>query len=88
MTRIITDADELNESVSKVWNLAVAYWDLLNYAKTLERALLAEKAKRMYDAETQHDQTWAYAKKELVPRACQQLLLYGGFRGLYERDSK
>ena len=51
MTRIITDADELNESVSKVRNLAVAYWDLLNYAKTLERALLAEKAKRMYDAE-------------------------------------
>ena len=88
MTRIITDADELNESVSKVRNLAVAYWDLLNYAKTLERALLAEKAKRMYDAETQHDQTWTYAKKELVPRARQQLMSDVGFRGLYERDSK
>ena len=49
MTRIITDADELNESVSKVRNLAVAYWDLLNYAKTLERALLAEKAKCTWD---------------------------------------
>ncbi|NCB43743.1 MAG: hypothetical protein EOM59_14160 [Clostridia bacterium] len=88
MTRIITDADELNESVSKVRNLAVAYWDLLNYAKTLERTLLVEKSKRMYDAETQHDQTWAYAKKELVPRARQQLMTEIGFRGLYERNSK
>ena len=88
MTRIITDADELNESVSKVRNLAVAYWDLLNYAKTLERTLLAEKAKRMYGTETQHDQTWAAAKKELVSRARQQLVTDVGFRGLYERNSK
>ena len=66
MTRIITDADELNESVSKVRNIAVAYWDLLNYATTLERALLAEKARRMYDAETPHNRTWPSAMKELT----------------------
>ena len=88
MTPIITDADELNETASKVRNLAVAYWDLLNYAKTLERALLTEKAKRMYDAETPHDRTWVSAMKELTSLARQQLIADVGFRGLYERNSK
>lgn len=84
MSRIITNPELFKITAKNVNDLVNSYEELLNYAATVERALVLEKTKRIYESENPRRGTWIRVAKEIRAEARQQLEQEVGYRGLSE----
>ena len=84
MSRIIIDPATFQITAQNVNDLVNSYEELLNYAATVERALVLEKTKRIYESENPRRGTWIRVAKEIRTEARHQLKQEVGYRGLSE----
>ena len=84
MSRIITNPAMFQITAQNVNDLVNSYEELLNYAATIERALVLEKTKRIYESENPRRGTWIRVAKEIRAEARKQLRQEVGYRGLSE----
>jgi hypothetical protein len=84
MSRIITNPETFQITAQNVNDLVNSYEELLNYAATIERALVLEKTKRIYESENPRRGTWIRVAKEIRAEARKQLRQEVGYKGLSE----
>lgn len=85
---IITDTEQLKQLGSNMQLLLDAYLELLEYATVVEKYLVADRMRNMFDAEVPHRRSWVSARKDLAAQARRQLMSEIGYRGLSERNFK
>lgn len=84
MSRIITNPAMFQITAQNVNGLVSSHEELLKYAATVEKALVLEKSKRIYESENPRRGPWIKVIKELVVEAKQQLIQEVGYKGLSE----